>query len=172
VNIRAFGRNEPLFLTMEVKIGFSQSDAGHGPYFGVDLQQQLDILFHGNSEGIDFAGGSPFGVDGASGARRTSSASREPTRGNLNRHCRRGLNCGAGQSSEAAKSPRRQSTMTRTLIPNDSVSDAAPPCILGAKRPAARARCAHRHNSRRAGCNIQAQEEMSFIRSFKSYHVA
>jgi hypothetical protein len=45
MNVAAFRRQEPLLLAIEVQIAFGQGNAGNGAEFGIDLQQQRDILF-------------------------------------------------------------------------------------------------------------------------------
>ena len=61
MNVGAFRGHKPLLLAAEVEIGFGQGDAGHGAQFGIDLQQQIDILFDRNGERIDLVRRDPLG---------------------------------------------------------------------------------------------------------------
>ena len=53
MNAGAFRRNKPLLLAAKIHIGFRQRDSRDRAEFGVDLQQQIDILFNRSSKRID-----------------------------------------------------------------------------------------------------------------------
>jgi len=89
-------------------------------------------------EGIDFAGGSPFGVDGRFRRQahifllHASRRARQPQR-----HCRRGLNAGGADKSSEAANPKPHRRSTRTLIPTIPYPTRCPPCrFLVLSRPA------------------------------------
>ena len=50
-----------MLFAAEVQVGLGQRDAGHGAQFGVDLQQQFDVLLDGGGERINLEGRSPLG---------------------------------------------------------------------------------------------------------------
>ena len=62
MNVRAFGGEEPLLFAAEIQVGFGQRDAGNGTQFGVDFQQQLDVLLPTEVvKGSIWIGRSPLG---------------------------------------------------------------------------------------------------------------
>ena len=122
-----FGRNEPLLFAIEVQVRFGQRDARDRAQLGVDLEQQLDILFDRNCERIDLVGVVHSAVTAFSGARRISCSlhSRRGAR-DFDRPRRGGFDRTACQIITTRRIPTRRRRCTRTLMPTDSASEALP----------------------------------------------
>ena len=64
MNGGAIARIKPLFVAAEIQAGFGEGDAGNGAHFGINFEQQIEVLLDRDSEGIDLVIASPIGHSG------------------------------------------------------------------------------------------------------------
>ncbi len=60
MNVRTFRREKPLLFPAEIHIGFRHGHARHRAHLGINLDQQVQILFNRNCERVDLERRSPI----------------------------------------------------------------------------------------------------------------
>src|SRR5271170_3434307 len=68
MNIGSLRRYEPLLLSIEVEVALGEGNTGNGTQFGVDIQQQRNVLLNRNREWINHMGRGPLRSDGLLGS--------------------------------------------------------------------------------------------------------
>ena len=160
-----------MLFAAEIHIGFRQRDAGNGSKLGIKFQQQINVLFDRNCEGINLVRSSPLGGDRL--LRRKAdirAASPGPRLWQFRRPARPWPSTPSRlKSSEAAK-PQAPSAITRMPIPCDSESDALPtlPFFVPRARLRSSTTRASAYDAPRTAAVFSAHSATNFITCFQS----